>query len=146
MVLRRFLIGIVARALSERWVHILTLELTFVESIGVECKVCVRAERLEVGRAETPCKDRVIRVAHNAFNLLEPEGALSNVIARHEWVINHDSWLKEKVVFTVSILIQILLVALLSWHLAAYRILTEVKLSIVANKFKECLAQVCLAF
>ena len=57
MVLRRFLIGIVARALSERWVHIVTLELTFVESIGVECEVCVRTERLEVGRAETPCED-----------------------------------------------------------------------------------------
>ena len=84
-------------------------------------------------------------MAHNAFYLLEPEGTLSNIIARHQWVINHDPWLKEKVIFAVGVLIQILLIALLSWHLAAYRILTEVKLGIVTNKLKECLAQVCLA-
>ena len=85
-------------------------------------------------------------MAHNAFDLLEPEGALANIITCHQWIINHDSWLKEKVVFTVGILIQILLIALLSRHLAAYRILTEIKLGIVANELKECLAQACLAF
>ena len=84
-------------------------------------------------------------MAHNALNLLEPESAFPNVIARHQWIINNDSWLKEKVIFAVGILIQILLVALLTWHLAAYSILTKVKLGIVANKFEECLAQVCLA-
>ena len=83
-------------------------------------------------------------MAHNAFYLLEPEGALSDVVARHQWVINHNPWLKEKVIFAVGILIQILLIALLSWHLAANRILTEIKLGIVTNKLKECLAQVCL--
>ena len=143
-VLRWFLVGIVVRALRERWVHIVTLELTLVIGIGVKLEACVRAKRLIVGWAKTACEYRVVRVAHNAFNLLEPEGTLSNVIACHQWIINHYSWLKEKVVFTVGILIQILLIALFSRHFAAYCILTEVKLGIVANKFKECLAQVSL--
>ena len=115
------------------------------EVIGVLLEVGVRAERLEVARAETASENWIVRVAHNALNLLEPESALSNVITCHQWIINNDSWLKEKVIFAVCILVQILFIALLSWHLAAYGILTEVKLGIVANKFEECLAQVCLA-
>ena len=48
-VLRWFLVGIVVRALRERWVHIVTLELTLVIGIGVKLEACVRAKRLIVG-------------------------------------------------------------------------------------------------
>ena len=141
----RFLELVVAGALREYWVHIVTLELTLVEGVLVLLVACVRAEGLEVARTEAASEDRVVRVAHNALDLLEPEGALANVVARHQRIINDDSGLKEKVILAVRILIQILLVTLLSRHLTAYGVLTEVQLGVVANKLEECLAQVRLA-
>ena len=52
-----FLVGVVAGALREHWVHIKALKLTLMEGIGVLLEVGVRAERLEVARAETASED-----------------------------------------------------------------------------------------
>ena len=69
------------------------------------------------------------------LNLVESESTLADVVAGHERVIDDNSRLKEKVEITVGILIYILLITLLSWHLAANGILAEVELSVVSDKF-----------
>ena len=78
------------------------------------------------------------------FDLIKSEGTFSNVVTGHKWVINNNSWLKEKVEVVIIILIQVLLVALLAGHLTADSVQAVVELRIVSDKFKESFSHVHL--
>lgn len=60
------------------------------------------------------------------LDVLESERALADIVVDHEGVVDHHTRLQEKAVLSVRILIQVWLVANLSRHFAANRILTEV--------------------
>jgi hypothetical protein len=80
---------------------------------------------------------------------LESEGAFANVVTGHKRVINNDPWLHEEVVlsqkkkmrikiwgtyFTICVLVEVLFVTLFTRHLAANRILANIKLSVIPKE------------
>ena len=78
------------------------------------------------------------------LDFLEAECALADVVLDHEWVIDHHTRLQEEAILRVCVLVQVRLVAHLTWHLAADRKLAEVKLCVVIEELKKCLTQVDL--
>ena len=84
--------------------------------------------------AEASRESGVVGVSHHGLDLLEFERTLAYIIAGHEWIIDHNSWLEEERVLRVCVLVGVLFCNWLTGHMGANRVLTDIQLSIISQK------------